>query len=239
MKVFAKYIAYILGGFIVSGFVWFFIASVFFNWSFNQKDWVGSYYTDISDDKSISKSISYDTLAQCQTWGDKLVSEDSANPKAGYNCGRDCENTDEIIVSGARVKTYECQEVIAGNSPKLASQSTDFTSVKGEIIEVFTPTLNQVVTSPLEIAGKVKGSWSYEASFPLELYDEIGNLIVSYPATLQGDWMTEDYVLFTAVMYFEVPEGTETGKLMLKKDNPSGLSENDDSVELPIKFVKP
>ncbi len=55
------------------------------------------------------------------------------------------------------------------------------------------------------------------------------------PATTTQDWMTEDFVSFTATLTFE-GSTTDSGKLILEKDNPSGLPENADSLEIPIKF---
>jgi len=47
--------------------------------------------------------------------------------------------------------------------------------------------------------------------------------------------MTEDFVNFTAELDFAIPD-TPRGTLVLEKDNPSGLAENDDSLYIPIKF---
>lgn len=55
------------------------------------------------------------------------------------------------------------------------------------------------------------------------------------PAATSEDWMTEDFVPFSATLTFEEPT-TETGKLILEKDNPSDLPENSDSLEIPLKF---
>lgn len=57
-------------------------------------------------------------------------------------------------------------------------------------------------------------------------------------ATTQGDWMTTNLVPFTAtISYTFIPNTPYTsGSLILKKDNPSGLSQNDALIEIPIVF---
>ncbi len=96
------------------------------------------------------------------------------------------------------------------------------------------PAPNAVVTSPLTVTGKARGTWYFEASFPVRLLDDIGNELAIAPATAQGEWMTEDYVPFSVTLEFETT--VLTGTLELQKDNPSGMPENDESVSIPVKF---
>jgi hypothetical protein len=93
---------------------------------------------------------------------------------------------------------------------------------------------NDVVESPLTIKGKAPGSWYFEASFPIEIQDDEGNKIGQGYAQADGEWMTPDNVAFTARVTFEA--ATETGTIVFSKDNPSGLPENDASIELPVRF---
>lgn len=104
---------------------------------------------------------------------------------------------------------------------------------KQEMIVLETPKPNQVVTSPLSIKGMARGSWFFEASFPVIILDENGNILDSTVAKATSDWMTEDFVPFTAILTFNVSKKVN-GKLVLEKDNPSELSENADSLEIPV-----
>lgn len=113
--------------------------------------------------------------------------------------------------------------------------STQYTSEKGIVLTVDTPIKNSTISSPLNIAGRVPGNWSFEASFPVRLVDEEGKVLAEGIAHLNGDWMTEDLVPFTAELKFDKPASGE-GKLILMKDNPSGLAENDDSLSIPVVF---
>lgn len=96
------------------------------------------------------------------------------------------------------------------------------------------PAANAVVTSPLTVTGRARGTWYFEASFPVRLLDDQSNELAVTPAQAQGDWMTEDFVPFIAVLNFTTT--ATTGTLVLQKDNPSGLPENDKSISIPVKF---
>jgi hypothetical protein len=76
--------------------------------------------------------------------------------------------------------------------------------------------------------------WYFEAVFPVKLVDDQGNMLVETHADAQGDWMTEDFVPFKATLTFTTT--AERGKLILQKDNPSGMPENDASIEVPVRF---
>ena len=104
-----------------------------------------------------------------------------------------------------------------------------------DLIIVDNPAPGQAVSSPLTITGKARGTWYFEADFPIKLFDANGNLIASHYGQAQGEWMTEDFVPFIAEIIFENP-GTETGTIVLEKDNPSGLEENDAKIEIPVRF---
>ena len=107
---------------------------------------------------------------------------------------------------------------------------------KTNLIRAIRPRPNTTISSPLSIAGEARGTWFFEATFPIELVGSDGQTIARSYATAIGEWMTVDFVPFTAMLNFTKPEGMENGTLILHKDNPSGLPENDDLLEIPIKF---
>lgn len=114
---------------------------------------------------------------------------------------------------------------------------------KADLIVLDQPEAGSAVDSPLTISGKARGYWFFEASFPVMIVNWDGLIIGSGIATAEGDWMTEEFVPFTATINFsssytdESPDFMRRGALILKKDNPSGLPENDDALEIPINFV--
>lgn len=110
---------------------------------------------------------------------------------------------------------------------------------KLDFIHLKIPRANDVVKSPLEVSGEARGVWFFEASFPVIVTNWDGLITGQGFATAQGEWMTEDFVPFTATIQFKnppAPEGKNNGSLILKKDNPSGLPEHDDALEIPIIF---
>lgn len=106
---------------------------------------------------------------------------------------------------------------------------------KMNLIHLNSPRPNTVITSPLNIMGEAVGYWFFEASFLIELYDAMGNLLGQGIATAQSDWMTEEFVSFEADIEFEKSE-TIYGLLILRKDNPSGDPRFNDSLEVPVRF---
>jgi hypothetical protein len=106
---------------------------------------------------------------------------------------------------------------------------------KENLIEVTSPQPYDLVKSPLKIRGKARGVWYFEASFPVQIIDEQGNVLGQGHATALSDWMTEDFVMFDSVIDFIKPESGK-GFLILKKDNPSGMPEKDDQLKIPLRF---
>lgn len=113
--------------------------------------------------------------------------------------------------------------------------TTTYHSKKDVELLVFTPLTNQPVSSPLLVMGEVPGNWSFEASFPVTLKDSNGNAVTQSVAQVIGDWMTDRLVPFTVQLTFP-SLASGNGTLVLQKDNPSGLADNEDSVSIPIKF---
>ncbi len=107
---------------------------------------------------------------------------------------------------------------------------------KQNLIVAESPRPGAKVSSPLTISGQARGYWFFEASLPYELQDANGNVIAQGPVQASGEWMTEDFVPFTIGITFPAQPAGSTGKLLLKKDNPSGLPENEDALVIPVVF---
>lgn len=109
---------------------------------------------------------------------------------------------------------------------------------KADLIVMDTPVRDSVVVSPITITGKARGTWFFEASFPITIVDWDGRIIGEGHAEAQSDWMTTEFVPFIANVTFAVPENTpyRRGAIILRKDNPSGLPQNDDALEIPVRF---
>lgn len=117
-------------------------------------------------------------------------------------------------------------------------------ATKDDLIRLDSPRPGQVIKSPLIITGEARGTWFFEASFPVILVNWDGLIIAQGIATAKKDpstglgvnWMTTEYVPFEAKLDFTIDKNTYSnrGWLILKKDNPSDLPANDNALEIPI-----
>jgi uncharacterized iron-regulated membrane protein len=100
-------------------------------------------------------------------------------------------------------------------------------------VSVLSPAKNAVVPKTFTVIGQAPGNWYFEASFPIEVQNASGTVLTTVVAQAQSDWMTTELVPFLANVTLT---GSYTGpaKMILKRDNPSGLPENDDSLEVAI-----
>lgn len=104
-----------------------------------------------------------------------------------------------------------------------------------ERVRLMTPRVGETVGSPLVIEGEARGTWYFEGSFPVRLEDGSGVVTAQGVATADGEWMTEDFVPFSAELTWDTTTGPAT--LVLERDNPSGLPENAASVRVPLILV--
>lgn len=106
---------------------------------------------------------------------------------------------------------------------------------KVDLIRLDSPRPNEVIKSPLVIRGEARGYWFFEASFPVVLATQDGRVISQGIATAKGEWMTEEFVPFETTLEFENEKITDDSLvLILKRDNPSGLPENEDALKIPV-----
>lgn len=103
------------------------------------------------------------------------------------------------------------------------------------LIQVTSPVAGARVSSPIAFSGMARGSWYFEASFPVVALDSRGKEIGHGIAQAQGDWMTVQFVPFSGSIVLDgVP--TATGTIVFKKDNPSGEPALDLSYSVPVSF---
>lgn len=106
---------------------------------------------------------------------------------------------------------------------------------KSDLIRLDNPRPGQTLLTneTYVISGEARGYWFFEASFPFEVVSETGEQLFAHYATAEGEWMTEDFVPFSAELILET-DYTGNATLILRKDNPSGLAENDDELTVPV-----
>ncbi|MCX6795691.1 MAG: hypothetical protein NT165_03140 [Candidatus Falkowbacteria bacterium] len=131
-----------------------------------------------------------------------------------------------------QVKTEKIQVV------KVLEKSASTTPVvSNQEIVIDQPQPGTQISAPFAVAGKARGNWFFEGSFPLKIVDEQAKVLAIGQAQAQLDWMTESFVPFVGVLELAPGETVSSGTkafLVLSKDNPSGLPEHDASTSIPI-----
>ncbi|MBU2213650.1 Gmad2 immunoglobulin-like domain-containing protein [Patescibacteria group bacterium] len=146
------------------------------------------------------------------------------------------ENFDDCVAAGNPIMESYPQQCRTKDG-RLFREDIGDEMEKKDLIRVDLPRPNQAISSPVTIEGEARGYWFFEATFPIVLEDDQGDILATHYATAQGEWMTEDFVPFTSE--FDVIFGDATkGNLILKKNNPSDLPENDDELRIPVTFDK-
>lgn len=140
-----------------------------------------------------------------------------------------------MVLPGKSDAPLESKNGQATTTPGKTDEGTAIAGIP-DLISVGTPTKGAAVTSPLTITGSARGTWYFEASFPIEIRNEAGAVIAQGHAEAQSDWMTEDFVIFKAVISYPAQPKSSQGTVVLKNDNPSGDPARDKSVEIPVIF---
>lgn len=107
------------------------------------------------------------------------------------------------------------------------------TSEKGVIVTIEEPALGAKVSSPLTVSGSVPGFWTHEGQFTVRLLGPNGDVLASQSVAVDGDWMTEELLPFTASLAYDASVSGR-GSVELVRANPSDLPENADSVFIPV-----
>lgn len=148
----------------------------------------------------------------------------------------------QLIVNYADRRSGEpmTAEPSFGVSKYLKVEGALLVADKSGLIRLTSPLPGAEISSPATITGEARGNWYFEASFPIFLTDWDGKIIGQGIAEAQSDWMTTDFVPFKATLTFDTAlisgQYSRNGTLILKKDNPSGLPENDDALEIPVRL---
>lgn len=126
---------------------------------------------------------------------------------------------------------------LASNRPTTGINTPSLTPIADDKVVVDAPVPGAMAKSPLKVTGKARGTWFFEASFPVELKDMNGQQLAIVPAQALSDWMTTDWVPFEVTLTFSVTATTtDMGTLILHRDNPSGEPQNADSRSMSVKL---
>ena len=116
---------------------------------------------------------------------------------------------------------------------ELVMQPT-YANATADMIVVDLPHPGAVVGKEFVATGRARGTWFFEGSFPIDVVTPTGDILVSTYATAESEWMTTEFVSFKSEMINLPSAYIGPAVLILRKDNPSDLPENDASISIPI-----
>jgi hypothetical protein len=163
----------------------------------------------------------------------------------GVMCTMDaiqCPNGAMVGRSGPNCE-FVCPAGEMSELPVVPADVAAAIAAKDNLIRMTEPAPLEQIISPQPVQGTARGNWFFEGSFPIVLVNWDGLIIAEGIAKAEGEWMTEEFVPFKAELTFtspvtaDSPEFMSRGAIILKKDNPSGMPENDDALEIPIEFA--
>ncbi len=161
-----------------------------------------------------------------------IIISSSSSKNTNVNVG---DNTAGVTTAGTTTGgDTTAGSTTGGTTTGTGTGGTSGSSVS-DFIHVTSPKPNDVIKSPVNITGEARGTWYFEASFPIKLYDANNKLLGTVAAQAQGDWMTNNFVPFKATMNFAAST-TSTGTMVFEKDNPSGLPQNAMEYRMPVRF---
>lgn len=137
------------------------------------------------------------------------------------------------VTMGSRAATYDQTVRQILESVSVVDASSDDT------LWVALPQSGEVVDAPIRVAGRARGTWFFEGSFPVVVVDWDGRIIGEGYVTAHADWMTDTFVPFSGVVEYELPADIPytRGTVILQKANPSGLPEHAAAREIPVELV--
>jgi len=133
-----------------------------------------------------------------------------------------------IILFAIGVVIFVMRPAPATPAQVKTDQVITYENASNDLITIELPFPGAVTGKEFSVIGKARGFWFFEASFPIQVLDQDGKVLATGIAQAQGEWMTEDFVPFKADI--KIPTSyIGPATLILNKDNPSGLAENDAS----------
>lgn len=143
---------------------------------------------------------------------------------------------DECVTAGYPVmESYprQCKVPDGATFTEAIKVQMNYVNATNDLIQVTSPVPGAKVSTSFSVVGSARGTWYFEASFPVVVTDNNGVVLFQGPAQAESDWMTTDFVPFK--IDIKLPAGyTGPTTITLNKDNPSGLTEKDASVSFPV-----
>ncbi len=143
-----------------------------------------------------------------------------------------------ICLSGCSEKQSESNKNPAKDTVKVEENSNS-NSEESKLYPSINISSNQTITSPMPIEINSEGVWfGFEGELgTISLLDETNKALGTGIMTAKGEWMKKGPVQYTCKLTYNATKSGK-GKLLIKNNNPSGLTERDKSFELPVRYTK-
>jgi len=144
-----------------------------------------------------------------------------------------------ISISNPVPTTIDNEPTATTTSQEGSSTTTEPADSSTGLIQVTSPQPEEVVGIPLELSGKARGYWFFEATAPVVVTNWDGLIIGEGYISADEGWMTEEYVPFSGTVSYSLPADSysATGTIIFLRANPSGLPENDDAFEIRVQLA--
>lgn len=145
----------------------------------------------------------------------------------------EAEEVTLVEVKPAKVSTVPIKDSDYRFVFKIQKSGVVYVNASADVIRVTLPTPGAVTGKEFKVVGEARGTWFFEASFPIEVVATNSATLATGIAQAQSDWMTTNFVPFSADI--TVP-ATYTGPatIVLHNDNPSGDPAKAASASFPI-----
>lgn len=143
-----------------------------------------------------------------------------------------------VIIAGFFAwKTQNLVKEIGTLNQKLVATTPIPTTIPEPQLEAVTLSnikKGDLITSPVKIEGTISKNWTFESTFSIEILDSNRKSL----NTLAVNVMFKDEQSQTGSFSTSIPFVTKlsNGYIVIHADNPSGLPQNDKSLEFPVKF---
>jgi hypothetical protein len=144
-----------------------------------------------------------------------------------------CAMTAYLVFTPGRQKTSSNVPMSTTTPSMTATPVASSTEPLSASVTVSAPVPNSTVGKTFAVTGIAPNGWYFEAVFPIQVRDPNDNLIATGQGHAQNDWTVAGPVAFTSSITL-IGDYSGPADLILLRDNPSGLPENDDEVTMPI-----
>src|SRR3989344_8677977 len=116
----------------------------------------------------------------------------------GYFGFVDKKSTNQKIACTMEAKLCPDGSAVGRTGPNCefaeCANGIDYTSASADLIKVESPVPGEAVGKNFSVEGVARGTWFFEASFPVVVLGKDGEVLVETYATANGEWMTENFV---------------------------------------------